>query len=101
MNRKRFIQVLVALGAGAVGAGVVLAVTKSELEQSLQTSGAELQRRLRVQGTTLSTELRSASERAAVTAVRQEMARLGITDSLVRDTAATVRRLNALAARFT
>jgi predicted dinucleotide-binding enzyme len=101
VTKKRMMQLAAALGAGAVGAALVISITKDELRADLATSGAELQRRLRTQGTTLQRQLRASSEAAATEAVRAEMVRLGITDSLVRDTAATVRRLNALVARFT
>jgi hypothetical protein len=100
-KRKRILALLFAAGAGAVGAGLVIASTRKEMQAELQASGAELQRRLRTQGSSLQRQLRASSEAAATEAVRAEMRSLGITDSLVRDTAATVRRLNALVARFT
>jgi hypothetical protein len=87
--------------AGVIGGGIVILVTKSDLERDLSRSGDELQRQLRRSGSTLRRQLEAASREAATEAVRAEMRRLGVTDSLVRDTATTVRRLNAIAARFT
>lgn len=101
MTKRTLLRLGVALGAGAVGAGVVIALTKTELQRDLQASGDALRRELQRSGSTLQRRIEASARDAAKAAVVAEIQSMGITPQLVQQTVASITRLNALVARFT
>lgn len=99
MNRTFLTRLLVAAIAGGGVSLSVWLLAKRELEQEFGAGAAQLRASLTRQGGLLEEETRALCSRVAEQAIRNELASLGFTPALLRDTARTVAILNNLATR--
>jgi len=83
--------------AGGGAALIVWMIAKRELEQQFGSGAEALQRSLQRRGGVLAEQTRSLCSRVAEQAIRNELASLGFTPALIRDSARTATHLNQLA----
>lgn len=87
-------------GAGALGGAVVWYFAAKDLEKTFGEGATGLQTDLRNQSRTIARQIEGDCKRVAEQAIREELALLGLTPQLIRDTTALVDRVTSYLRRL-